>query len=95
MFSDVVKEKEKISPNADEVSVSAKQLILLNDEYNTFDHVIESLMEVCNHTEEQAEQCALITHYKGKCPVRKGFSEELLTLKQQLSERSLSSVISD
>ncbi len=91
----MVKEKEKISPRDEKMQDSIKQLILLNDDFNTFDHVIESLIEVCDHTEEQAEQCALITHYKGRCPVRRGKSDELSTLRTLLSERSLSSVISE
>jgi len=52
-------------------------LILLNDDVNTFDYVIETLMKVCGHTLEQAETCAMITHYKGKCAVKSGSYEEL------------------
>lgn len=54
-----------------------KSLLLLNDDINTFDYVIEVLMKVCNHTQEQAETCAMITHYKGKCSVMSGSYEEL------------------
>ncbi len=42
-------------------------IILYNDDFNTFDHVIETLINVCDHTPLQAEQCTLIVHYKGKC----------------------------
>ena len=52
-------------------------LIVYNDEVNTFDHVINVLMKVCEHSREQAEQCTLIIHYKGKCAVKKGSFEEL------------------
>ena len=53
------------------------QIILFNDDVNTFDHVINTLIEVCEHTPEQAEQCSLIVHYKGKCSVKRGSYDEL------------------
>ena len=53
------------------------EIILYNDEVNTFDHVIKTLIEVCDHTLEQAEQCSLIVHYKGKCSVKHGSYDEL------------------
>ena len=53
------------------------EIILFNDEVNTFDHVIKTLIEVCEHTPEQAEQCSLIVHYKGKCSVKRGSYDEL------------------
>ena len=58
-----------------EVAVETSRLheiILYNDDVNTFDHVINTLIEVCEHTPEQAEQCSLIVHYKGKCSVKRG-----------------------
>ena len=48
------------------------EIILFNDDVNTFDHVIETLVSVCNHTYEQAEQCSYIVHFSGKCAVKKG-----------------------
>lgn len=68
-------------------------LILHNDEVNTFDFVIDSLMEVCEHDELQAEQCALITHHKGKCDVKKGTDSVLESMKNTLQERGLSVTI--
>lgn len=53
------------------------EIILYNDDHNTFDHVIQTLMIVCEHTAEQAEQCALLVHYKGKCGVKTGTYDEL------------------
>jgi ATP-dependent Clp protease adaptor protein ClpS len=91
----VVKEKEKIVPEQKSIEVPDKNLILINDDVNTFDHVIESLIDICNHSEEQAEQCALITHLKGKCPISKGNRDELLKIKQQLTERMLTTIISE
>ena len=71
--------QEKYSYNEDDTELldEEKSLILLNDDVNTFDYVIEVLMKVCHHTLEQAETCAMITHYKGKCSVMSGTYEEL------------------
>jgi ATP-dependent Clp protease adaptor protein ClpS len=65
-------------------------LVLFNDEVNTFDWVIESLIEICNHEPLQAEQSALIVHYKGKCTVKSGEWEELEVLHRELANRDLS-----
>ena len=54
------------------------QIVLYNDDINTFDHVINCLVEICGHDVLQAEQCALLVHYKGKCSVKSGSYEELL-----------------
>jgi len=69
------------------------ELTLYNDEVNTFDWVIESLIEVCEHELSQAEQCALITHYKGKCAVKTGSQIELKPKCQALLDRGLSAEI--
>lgn len=58
------------------------EIVLYNDDVNTFDHVIETLVKVCDHTWEQAEQCAILVHYKGQCIVKTG---ELPKLKPQCS----------
>ena len=72
-------EQEKYSYNEDALELldNKRSLLLLNDDVNTFDYVIEVLMKVCHHTLEQAETCAMITHYKGKCSVKSGTYEEL------------------
>ena len=54
------------------------EIVLYNDDYNTFDHVIVTLMSVCEHTAEQAEQCAILVHYKGKCTVKTGAMKDLV-----------------
>ncbi|HEU4496530.1 MAG TPA: ATP-dependent Clp protease adaptor ClpS [Flavobacterium sp.] len=69
------------------------EILLYNDEVNTFDHVIETLMRVCSHTAEQAEQCSLIVHYKGKCTVKTGPLDELKPQCTQLLEAGLSAEI--
>lgn len=53
------------------------QIVLYNDDVNTFDHVIEMLIQACEHSPEQAEQCAILVHYKGKCTVKSGEFDDL------------------
>jgi ATP-dependent Clp protease adaptor protein ClpS len=69
------------------------EIVLFNDDVNTFDHVIETLIRVCNHDELQAEQCALLVHYKGKCTVKTGSFDELKPQCSQLLEAGLSAEI--
>ena len=69
------------------------QIMLYNDDYNTFDYVIELLMEVCEHTYEQAEQCAAIVHFSGKCPVKEGSYEDLLPRCSRLTQAGLTAEI--
>jgi len=69
------------------------EIVLYNDDVNTFDHVIETLMRVCKHTAEQAEQCSLLVHYKGKCTVKTGEYKELRPQCSQLLEAGLSAEI--
>lgn len=72
---------------------TASFLILHNDDVHSIDYVIQSLMEVCNHEQEQAEQCTLIAHYKGQCDVRKGSLDFLLPMKDGLTSRGLLATI--
>lgn len=69
------------------------EIVLYNDEVNTFDHVIDTLIRVCSHTAEQAEQCSLIVHYNGKCTVKTGEYKELKSQCTQLLEAGLSAEI--
>lgn len=69
------------------------EIVLYNDDVNTFDHVIDTLMRVCRHTAEQAEQCSLIVHYNGKCTVKTGEFKELKPQCTQLLEAGLSAEI--
>jgi ATP-dependent Clp protease adaptor protein ClpS len=73
--------------------VDIKDLILYNDDVNTFQHVIESLIEICDHQAEQAEQCAYIVHYVGKCSVKRGEFKKLKPLCVALLDRGLSATI--
>jgi ATP-dependent Clp protease adaptor protein ClpS len=67
--------REKVSTR--EVPTLNNEIVVYNDDVNTFDHVIETLVRVCNHTAEQAEQCSLIVHYNGKCTVKTGPLDKL------------------
>jgi len=67
-----------------------KTLLLINDEYNSFDHVIECLIKYCKHSLEQAEQCAILTHYKGKCEIKRGTINQLQNIYFALLESGLS-----
>lgn len=69
------------------------EIVLYNDEINTFDHVIETLIHACDHTAEQAEQCSLIVHYKGKCTVKTGLYDDLKPRCSVLLEAGLSAEI--
>lgn len=68
-------------------------LVLYNDDVNTFDYVIDSLVEVCDHDLVQAEQCAYLVHYSGKCDVKNGSFEQLKPLRIELSRRGLTVAI--
>jgi ATP-dependent Clp protease adaptor protein ClpS len=61
-------------------------LIVFNDDVNTFDHVIETLIRVCRHSHEQAEQCTLLIHFKGKCAVKSGSFDFLKPLREAICE---------
>ena len=87
--------KEKVSEELlleEEVSTQ-NEIVLFNDEVNTFDHVIETLIYACDHTAEQAEQCSLIVHYKGKCTVKTGLYDDLKPRCSMLLEAGLSAEI--
>ncbi len=70
-------------------------LVLFNDEINTFDHVIKSLVEVCGHDSIQAEQCALIVHLKGSCDIKSGIKEVLQVMAKSLNAKGLNSRVED
>ena len=70
-------EEVAVDPVLETVETAGFNLVLYNDEHNTFDHVIEMLVSVCGHDATQAEQCALLVHFKGKCTVLSGTYDEL------------------
>jgi ATP-dependent Clp protease adaptor protein ClpS len=81
IIEEVVELKEKI--------VKGHGLVLFDDNVNTFDHVINLLVKVCNHDSVQAEQCATLVHHKGKCIVKNGSYKELQLMSELLSDSGL------
>lgn len=73
--------------------VDDKELVVFNDEVNTFDHVIDTLIKVCKHSKHQAEQCTLIIHFKGKCSVKKGTEEELVPMKDAILDAGINAAV--
>ena len=86
-----IEEKELVdeSINGEEV----RDLMVYNDDFNTFDHVIHTLIKVCRHEAHQAEQCAYLIHYKGKCSVKKGAYEELKPMREEISSAGIKASI--
>lgn len=74
-------------------TIDVKDLVVFNDDFNTFEHVIETLIRVCKHTAEQAEQCTWIIHHRGKCTVKTGSFEELQPMRQAICERGIDAKI--
>ena len=86
--------KEKASELLLQEEVNTQnEIVLYNDDVNTFDFVIASLIEICKHTLEQAEQCTILVHYKGKCTVKTGSLELLEPMHEKLISRGLTSEI--
>ncbi len=84
--------KEKIQEDVDvlEKEVNQHEIVLHNDDVNSFDFVIDSLIDVCEHTLEQAEQCTILVHYKGKCTVKTGELKDLQSRCSKLLSLGLS-----
>lgn len=87
------KEKTRVKVSSKEATSLNYEIIVYNDDVNTFDHVIDTLIRVCDHTPEQAEQCSLIVHYNGKCTVKTDVLEKLKPQCTQLLEAGLSAEI--
>tara|TARA_B100001758_G_C18293496_1_gene548336 strand:+ start:743 stop:1012 length:270 start_codon:yes stop_codon:yes gene_type:complete len=79
-----MKKSFKLFDNLKASNVAEDTLYLINDQHNTFDHVINCLVTICDHDELQAEQCALIAHYKGSCEIAFGDTNDLIPLQEDL-----------
>lgn len=88
-FDEELLELEELAVDTEQESA----IIVFNDEVNTFDHVIRTLIEICEHSAEQAEQCTWIIHYKGKCSVKHGTFEELVPMRNAICDRGISAEI--
>ena len=75
------------------VDTDVYNLVVFNDDINSFDHVIATLIDVCAHTPEQAEQCTLLIHYKGKCSVKNGSWDELVPMRNEICRRGISAEV--
>jgi len=82
--------KNKTKTKVEEIISKPFRLVLQNDDYNTFDWVINCLMKICGHEYEQATQSAYIVHFKGKCDVKYGDFDTLITMKEKLLSAGLS-----
>ncbi|MBD3863390.1 ATP-dependent Clp protease adaptor ClpS [Olleya marilimosa] len=87
--------KEKIQEEHDVSTLEQpnNEIVVYNDDVNTFDHVIDTLIYACDHTPEQAEQCTILVHYKGQCTVKTGAYKELEPRCTMLLEAGLSAEI--
>ena len=86
-------EKIKEEYLVDTLEKKNNEIVLYNDDVNTFDHVIESLIKVCEHNPIQAEQCTWIIHYNGKCQVKRGEFDDLEPMCTALLDRGISAEI--
>ena len=91
MLKEVTKKEEEISIL--EEDIPAYKVILYNDDVNTFDWVIECLVDICDQDSIQAEQCALLVHFKGKANVKSGSLDDMKNICQALCDRDLSAVV--
>ena len=92
MAAKIVPHKES-DEEKDMESFSEKFLVLHNDDYHTFDYVIDALINIFEHDTVQAEQCTLLVHYKGKCDIKKGSYAFLKPMKNALIQRELNATI--
>ncbi len=74
-------------------SADTKDLVVFNDDFNTFEHVINTLVKVCKHSAEQAEQCTWLIHFKGKCAVKMGTIVELKPMQKSICEAGIDAKI--
>ena len=87
--------RHKEEQETDVLDSNGYMLIVWNDEVNTFDWVIKTLVEVCRHEPEQAEQCAILIHYKGKTDVKRGAYEELKTMCEAIIDRGIGATVEE
>lgn len=87
------REKTLVETLLEEEVLTQNEIVLFNDDVNTFDHVIDMLISACEHTSEQAEQCAILVHYKGKCTVKTGEYDDLKPRCSMLLNAGLSAEI--
>lgn len=92
-YEELIQTEEEVL--VQEQKVELKDLIIYNDDVNTFEFVIESLIEICKHNAIQAEQCTFLIHHKGKCSVKRGEFEKLEPMAVAFLDRGISAKIED
>ena len=90
-FDEVTQTEEQVLVK--EKTVDLKDLIIYNDDVNTFEFAIESLIKICEHNPIQAEQCTWIIHHNGKCSVKRGEFEKLKPMAEAFLDRGISAKI--
>ena len=92
-FNTLVEVEELVLVEEELEGDELKKLVVHNDDYNTFDHVINTLVKVCRHHPHQAEQCTYIIHYRGKCTVKEGAYSQLKPMREAISEAGIKATI--
>lgn len=95
MYNGKEQQQEELAQDTELLTGYGFQLIVWNDEINTFDWVIKTLVEVCGHSADQAEQCAYFIHYKGKYAVKKGDYDTLKPMCDAITERGIGATIEE
>ena len=85
--------KEQKATSSEEMLEKIYTIILHNDDYNSFEHVIECLMKFCGHEYDQATQCSYIVHFKGKCDVKRGEKGKMMKIWNSLTASNLTATI--
>ena len=85
--------EEEVEVGEDVGQEDTRDLMVYNDDFNTFEHVIKTLIKVCKHEVHQAEQCTYLIHFKGKCSVKKGMYEELKPMREGITSAGIKASI--
>ena len=85
--------EEEVVSESNTGTEEVRDLMVYNDDFNTFEHVIQTLIKVCKHDVHQAEQCTYLIHYKGKCSVKKGLYEELKPMREGVTSAGIKASI--
>ena len=86
-------EQTEVDVLVEEATSYGHQLVVYNDDVNSFEYVIITLIEVCKHSAEQAEQCTLMIHFRGKCGVKSAPYEDLVAMRNEICRRGISAEI--
>ena len=94
MMTKVNTQEEVLTDLLEAIEITeVKDLLVYNDDFNTFEHVIDTLIKVCKHSAEQAEQCTWLIHHKGKCKVKEGSYEELNPMREAICNAGIDAKI--